>query len=37
MYGPFDSKTFEQKYRGEAVYNQEVRASITMLPVVDLC
>ncbi len=24
-YGPFDSRTFEQKYRGEAVYNQEVR------------
>lgn len=23
-YGPFDSKTFAQKYRGEAVYNQEV-------------
>ncbi|KAI9871192.1 MAG: hypothetical protein M1830_003216, partial [Pleopsidium flavum] len=23
LYGPFDSKTFGQKYRGEAVYNQE--------------
>lgn len=22
-YGPFDAKTFESKYRGEAVYNQE--------------
>lgn len=23
MYGPFDSETFQKKYRGEAVYNQE--------------
>ncbi|KAL1625652.1 ATP-binding cassette transporter snq2 [Diplodia seriata] len=23
MYGPFDSATFEKRYRGEAVYNQE--------------
>lgn len=23
LYGPFDAKTFEKKYRGEAVYNQE--------------
>src|SRR6202000_2482750 len=23
LYGPFDSKTFEKLYRGEAVYNQE--------------
>lgn len=23
LYGPFDSKTFEQRYRGEAVYNEE--------------
>jgi ATP-binding cassette, subfamily G (WHITE), member 2, SNQ2 len=23
MYGPFDSKTFEKRYRGEAVYNDE--------------
>jgi len=23
MYGPFDAKTFEKRYRGEAVYNQE--------------
>lgn len=27
LYGSFDSKTFEQKYRGEAVYNQEVGPS----------
>lgn len=23
LYGPFDSQTFEKKYRGEAVYNSE--------------
>ena len=23
LYGPFDAKVFEKKYRGEAVYNQE--------------
>ncbi|KAK4996569.1 ATP-binding cassette transporter snq2 [Elasticomyces elasticus] len=23
LYGPFDNKTFEKRYRGEAVYNQE--------------
>ncbi|KAL2354654.1 ATP-binding cassette transporter ABC2 [Cryomyces antarcticus] len=23
LYGPFDSQTFEKRYRGEAVYNQE--------------
>ncbi|KAK8203400.1 ATP-binding cassette transporter snq2 [Zalaria obscura] len=23
LYGPFDSKTFEKRYRGEAVYNEE--------------
>lgn len=23
MYGPFDAKTFEKRFRGEAVYNQE--------------
>lgn len=23
LYGPFDSKTFEKRFRGEAVYNQE--------------
>lgn len=23
LYGPFDSKTFENRYRGEAVYNEE--------------